>query len=70
MPFESSLVYSALYIKRSKLNLLPHAKSTFRRRASNTLIIRYEHNIGTGFEPLLETVVLLLQIADSQRNMP
>ena len=42
----------------------------FRYRASNTLIIRYEHNAGTEFEPLLETVVLLLQIADSQRNMP
>ena len=45
-------------------------RSIYRYRASNTLIIRYEHNIGTGFEPLLETVVLLLQIADSQRYMP
>lgn len=44
--------------------------STCRRRASNTLIIRYEHNAGTEFGPLLETVVLLLQIADSQRYMP
>lgn len=44
--------------------------STFRCRASNTLIIRYKHNTGTEFEPLLETVVLLLQIADSQRNTP
>lgn len=44
--------------------------STFRCRASNTLIIRYEHNAGTEFGPLLETVVLLLQIADSQRYMP
>lgn len=42
----------------------------FRRRASNTLIIRYEHNAGTEFEPLLETEVLLLQIADYQYNMP
>lgn len=41
--------------------------STFRCRASNTLIIRYEHNAGTEFEPLSETVVLLLQITDSQR---
>lgn len=40
-----------------------------RYRASNTLITRYEHNAGTEFEPLLETVVLILQIADSQRNM-
>ena len=38
-----------------------------RCRASNTLIIRYEHNAGTEFEPLSETVVLLLQITDSQR---
>lgn len=44
--------------------------STCRYRASNTLIIRYEHNAGTEFGPLLETVVLLLQIADSQRYMP
>ena len=44
--------------------------STFRCRASNTLIIRYEHNAGTEFEPLLETEVLLLQIADYQYNMP
>ena len=42
----------------------------FRYRASNTLIIRYEQNAGTVFEPLLETVVLLLQITDSKRNMP
>ena len=26
MPFESSLVYFALYIKRYKLNLFPHAE--------------------------------------------
>ena len=45
-------------------------RSICRCRASNTLIIRYENNAGTEFEPLLETVVLLLQIADSQRNMP
>ena len=45
-------------------------RSIYRCRASNTLIIRYEHNAGTEFEPLLETVVLLLQIADSQRYMP
>ena len=45
-------------------------RSIYRCRASNTLIIRYEHNTGTEFEPLLETVFLLLQIADSQRNMP
>ncbi len=64
------LVYSALYIKRSKLNLLAHAESTFRCRASNTLVIRCKHNTGTEFEPLLETVVLLLQIADSQCDMP
>ena len=44
-------------------------RSIYRCRASNTLIIRYKHNTGTEFEPLLETVVLLLQIADSQRNM-
>ena len=42
----------------------------YRCRASNILIIRYKHNARTGFEPLLETVVLLLQITDSQRNMP
>lgn len=35
---------------------------TFRCRAFNTLIIRYEQNEGTEFEPLLETVVLILQI--------
>lgn len=45
-------------------------RSIYRCRASNILIIRYEHNARTGFEPLLETVVLLLQITDSQRNMP
>ena len=45
-------------------------RSICRCRASNTLIIRYEHNAGTEFGPLLETVVLLLQIADSQRYMP
>ena len=45
-------------------------RSIYRRIASNTLIIRYEHNAGTEFGPLLETVVLLLQIADSQYNMP
>ena len=44
-------------------------RSIYRCRASNTLIIRYEHNAGTEFEPLFKTVVLLLQIADSQRNM-
>ena len=42
----------------------------YRCRASNTLIIRYEQNEGTEFEPLLETVVLILQIADYQYNMP
>ena len=41
----------------------------FRCRASNTLIIKYKHNAGAGFEPLLETVALLLQIADPQRYM-
>ena len=45
-------------------------RSIYRRRASNTLIIRYEHNIGTEFEPLLETVFLFLQIADFQCYMP
>ena len=45
-------------------------RSIYRCRASNILIIRYEHNAGTEFEPLLETVVFLLQIADSQRYMP
>ena len=45
-------------------------RSIYRYRASNTLIIRCEHNAGTEFEPLLETVVWLLQIADSQYNMP
>ena len=45
-------------------------RSICRCRASNTLIIRYEYNEGTEFGPLLETVVLLLQIADSQRYMP
>ena len=45
-------------------------RSTCRCRASNTFIIRYEHYAGTEFEPLLETVVFLLQIADSQRYMP
>ena len=45
-------------------------RSIYRCRASNTLIIRYENNAGTEFEPLLETVVLLLQITDYQRYMP
>ena len=45
-------------------------RSIYRCRASNTLIIRYKHNTGTEFEPLLETEVLLLQIADYQYNMP
>lgn len=45
-------------------------RSIYRCRVSNALIIRYEHNAGTAFEPLLETVVFLLQIADSQCNMP
>ena len=49
-----------------RYNLFTHAESTFRCIASNTLIIRYEHNAGTEFEPLLETEVLLLQIADYQ----
>lgn len=31
--------------------------SIYRCRASNTLIIRYEHNAGTEFEPLFKTVV-------------
>ena len=42
----------------------------FRYRASNTLIIRYEQNAGTVFEPLLETVVLFLQITDFQCDIP
>ena len=37
-------------------------RSIYRCRAFNTLIIRYEQNEGTEFEPLLETVVLILQI--------
>ena len=45
-------------------------RSIYRSLASNTLIIRYEHNAGTEFEPLLETEVLLLQIADYQYNKP
>ena len=45
-------------------------RSIYRCIASNTLIIRYEYNAGTEFEPLLETVVLLLQITDYQRDMP
>ena len=45
-------------------------RSIYRCRASNTLIIRYEPNAGTEFQPLLETVVLLLQIADFQCYMP
>lgn len=32
-------------------------RSIYRCRASNTLIIRYEHNSGTEFEPLFKTVV-------------
>lgn len=36
--------------------------STCRCIAFNTLIIRYEQNEGTEFGPLLETVVLILQI--------
>ena len=54
-----------------KVQAIAHKEGfTIRCRASNTLIIRYEHNAGTEFGPLLETVVLLLQIADSQRYMP
>lgn len=45
-------------------------RSIYRCRASNTLIISYEHNAGTGFEPLLETVVSLLQITDFQCDIP
>lgn len=45
-------------------------RSIYRCRASNTLIIRHERNTGTEFGPLLETVVLLLQIADSQCDIP
>ena len=45
-------------------------RSIYRCRASNTLIIRYEHNTGTEFEPLLETVFLLLQITDFQCDIP
>ena len=45
-------------------------RSIYRCRASNTLIIRYKRNTGTEFEPLLETVVLLLQIADFQCDIP
>lgn len=44
--------------------------STCRCRASNTLIIRHKYNAGTEFEPLLGTVVLLLQITESQCDMP
>ena len=45
-------------------------RSIYRCRASNILITRCKRNAGTEFEQLLETVFLLLQIADSQRNMP
>ena len=45
-------------------------QSIYRCRASNTLIIRYENNAGTEFEPLLGTEVLLLQITESQCDMP
>ena len=45
-------------------------RSIYRCRASNTLIIRHEHNGGTEFEPLLKTAVFLLQIIDYQSNMP
>ncbi len=45
-------------------------RSIYRCRASNTLIIRNEHNTGTEFEPLLETVFLLLQITDFQCDIP
>ena len=45
-------------------------RSIYRCRASNTLIIRYEHNARTEFEPSFETVVLLLQITESQCDMP
>ena len=45
-------------------------RSIYRCRASNTLIIRYEQNAGTVFEPLLETMVLLLQITDFQCDVP
>ena len=45
-------------------------RSIYRCIASNTLIIRYEHNARTEFGPLLETVVLILQITDSQGYMP
>ena len=44
--------------------------SIYRCRASNTLIIRHKYNAGTEFEPLLGTVVLLLQITESQCDMP
>ena len=56
----------------SILNSISKSESTYstiRCRASNTLIIRYEHSAGTEFGPLLETVVLLLQVADSQHYM-
>ena len=42
---------------RTEQSLALHSQSTCRCRASNTLIIRYEHNSGTEFEPLFKTVV-------------
>lgn len=41
---------------------VPKLGVSLRYRAFNTLIIIYEQNEGTEFEPLLETVVLILQI--------
>ena len=40
-----------------------------RCRVFNTLIVKYKHNTGTEYEPFLEMVILLLQIADYQCNM-
>ena len=64
------MLYISIF-RRSPLKMVGVylARITFRCRASNTLIVRYKHNAGTEFEPLLETVVLLLQITDSQRYM-
>ena len=36
-PLVIGLVYSALYIERSKLNLLAHAESTFQRKSRDKL---------------------------------
>ena len=59
--FCKSLIFNVI-CRSVPICFLLFSRPTSQYRAFNTLIIRYEQNEGTEFEPLLETVVLILQI--------